>query len=482
MRKGKFSQPRNSAEYIRSGQTPPHRKPQRKSRHRGWFFVVLLILSVVALAAVIAVRYDASFPFGGADTPPTETSIPTEAPTEAPTEPPNPIVSTASIAATGDVLMHMPVINACYDSGSGSYDFNGIFQYLSAYASQVDYAVANLETTLAGTANGRTYSGYPCFNAPDTVAEALVSAGFDMLLTSNNHCYDTRTDGLTRTLQVSHDLGLDTLGTQADAEDVDYHIEIINGIRVGMMCYSYATSDKYPDRPSMNGILVGTEATEMVNYFDYDRLDLFYDQVATAIAEMESAGAKATVMYIHWGNEYQLSANSYQTSIAQSLCDLGIDIIVGGHPHVVQPMELLTSTTDDSHKTVCLYSMGNAISNQRRNLMNLQTGHTEDGVLLSFSFTEYLDGEVLLSSVDILPTWVYLNSATSPKRYCILPLDSELDDWAAAFDISETVAASAMESYERTMALVGDGLTEIQTYLSDRNESKLAQITGGDIS
>ena len=481
---GKYSRqpgtPRSSADYIRAGKTPPRKKGkyQRKRRRRlNPRFILLCVLTLLLVVLLISCITRPAEVEKNEEKPAQNHSwfapSETEAPTTPPTKPKMEITQTATISATGDVLMHLPVINSCKTS-DGSYDFTGIFRYLDDYAAAADYAVANLETTLAGTGNGYSYSGYPCFNCPDGIAEDLKSAGFDMLLTSNNHCYDTRTVGLTRTLEVANGFGLDTLGTQPDADTADYTIETVNGIQIGMMCYSYATSDSYPDRPSMNGILTGTEAAGMVNYFDYDQLDKFYADVSGTIADMEAAGAEAVVMYIHWGEEYQLSPNGNQTAIAQKLCDLGIDVIVGGHPHVVQPVELLTSTTDETHKTVCLYSMGNAISNQQRQNMNLKTGHTEDGVLFSFTFARYTDGEVLLDTVEILPTWVYMTSSGT-RTYQILPLDPDITDWASAFGISASAAASAQESYDRTMALVGDGIAASQEYLNAQRESKLTE-------
>ena len=486
---GKYSRdrnsdtPRSSADYIRAGKTPPRRRPRYQKKRR--LNLKLILLGALSLTLVILL-FSCVFHQDKEDDKPADVEDnrsgvsswfgpkETEAPTDPPTEPKMEITHTATISATGDVLMHMPVINSCKTS-DGSYDFTGIFRYLDDYAAEADYAVANLETTLAGTGNGYNYSGYPCFNCPDEIADALKAAGFDMLLTSNNHCYDTRTVGLTRTLEVANELGLDTLGTQPDAEAADYTIETVGGIKIGMMCYSYATSDSYPDRPSMNGILTGTDAEGMINYFDYDQLDKFYTGVADAIADMEAAGAEATVLYIHWGEEYQLSPNSNQTAIAQKLCDLGIDVIVGGHPHVVQPVELLTSSVDETHRTVCLYSMGNAISNQQRQNMNLNTGHTEDGVLFSFTFARYSDGEVLLDSVEILPTWVHMDTTGSSRTYQILPLDADVADWAAAFEISESVVTSAKASYDRTMTLVGDGIAASQDYLTAQREAKLAE-------
>ena len=403
---------------------------------------------------------------------PKETEPSTEPPTEEPTAPT--IVSTATISATGDVLMHMPVVNS--GKTSSGYDFTGIFQYLDTYVEQADYAVANLETTLAGTDNGYSYSGYPCFNCPDAIADALKTAGFDMLLTANNHCYDTRTTGVTRTLEVVSGLGLDTLGTQAPDRAKNL-VREINGISVGMLCYSYATQDDYPDRPSMNGILTGENAKGMINYFDYDNLSKFYTEVENHLAAMEAAGAEATVMYIHWGEEYQLKANSNQTAIAQKLCDLGIDVIVGGHPHVVQPVELLTSTTDDSHKTVCLYSMGNAVSNQRKTNMNLSTGHTEDGVLFSFTFAEYSDGTVRLDDVDILPTWVYMGTEGGNRVYRIIPLDQSVSNWGVLFNLSDSNVTAAESSYQRTMDLVGEGIQTSKDYLTAQREAALSSVS-----
>jgi hypothetical protein len=135
---------------------------------------------------------------------------------------------------------------------------------------------------------------------------------------------------------------------------------------------------------------------------------------------------------------------------------------------VVQPVELLTSNTDANHKTVCLYSMGNALSNQRIAEMNLKTGHTEDGVLFSVTFAKYSDGTVILESADLLPTWVFLG--TSPisgrREYNILPLDASVSDWYAQMQLTDSMYKSCKASYDRTMAIVGSGMAEVDAYLA----------------
>jgi hypothetical protein len=146
---------------------------------------------------------------------------------------------------------------------------------------------------------------------------------------------------------------------------------------------------------------------------------------------------------------------------------------VGGHPHVIQPIDLLTSTTDDSHKTVVLYSTGNALSNQRRENMRLDTGHTEDGIFFSFSFAKYSDGTVRLEEVEVLPLWINMTRNSNNIRfYDILPLDKAVEDWKGKLGLTDSVLAKAEASYERTMDIVGEGLQEVQEYLAGLPEVK----------
>ena len=289
------------------------------------------------------------------------TATPTEV-TTAPTQPttePESVIATATISAQGDLLMHRGIITSC-KKADNSYDFAPIFQYLKDYTTSYDYAVANLETTLGGP--DYPYRGNPRFNCPDSLTDAVVDAGFDMLLTANNHSSDTYTHGIVRTVEQVRAAGLEALGTQLSDDEPKYSILDINGIKVGMLCYTYATNEYVEGRPSLN-YKEFVEQTGLVNYFMENKLDRFYGEVEKHLADMKANGAETTVMYIHWGKEYSTTENATQRTIAQKMCDLGIDVIVGGHPHVVQPMDLLQSTVDSDHRTVCIYSVGNAVSN-----------------------------------------------------------------------------------------------------------------------
>ena len=394
--------------------------------------------------------------------------------TAAPTEPEAlTVVSTATIVSTGDILMHEPLLESGKQS-DGSYDFSYMFQHIAAYASQADYAVANLEGTLCGTDNGYPYDGYPRFNAPDILAQNLKDAGFDMLLTANNHCYDTGTVGVNRTLSVLEELSLESLGTQTGPQEPKYKVIEINGISVGMACYTFSTTQSN-GRPAINGYYTKPEDEGTINVFDAAQPEVFYADLENQIAAMRSDGAEAIMLFIHWGEEFSYTQNASQSAMAQAICDLGVDVIVGGHAHMVQPMELLTSTKNPDHKTVCLYSMGNAISNQRDGyLKNAKTAHTEDGVLFSVTFARYSDGTVALQGADLLPCWVNQYNVNWTWMYEIMPLDPETrDQWQSLYNLTDESYQKALKSYDRTMELISQGLADSQAWLQEREAQKM---------
>ena len=368
----------------------------------------------------------------------------------------------AQLLVTGDLMLHTPILTSV--RSGGEYDFDEVFQYVAPYVSRADYAVVNLETTLSGT-DGKEYTGYPKFNSPDSIVQDAGSAGFDMMLTANNHCNDYGTFGLKRTLETVRGGGLAALGTVASTDEPGYLVQDVNGIKIGMVCYSYGQIDSDPDRPAMNGLPTDSNAAGLINAFDYDKLDAFYEEMTTRIADMRAEGAEAIVLYIHWGDEYSTSVNDKQRAMAQKLCDLGVDVIAGSHPHVVQEMELLTSTADESHKTVCLYSMGNFLSNQRATNVSVTTGHTEDSLLLGLTFVKYSDGNVYLEGTTVQPTWVLLEGSGSSRTYRILPLDHDAGDWEELYGLSPSQEDDAERSYSRTMELVNSGLKTVQAYL-----------------
>ncbi len=430
--------------------------------------IAVLTLVLVVLVAVAVMVPGGSQP--GETTAPPQVQNPSDdtgtLPTGDPTQPSTEIqhekVSTATISAVGDILMHKGVFNAGYDSTTNTYDMSAIFKYLSDYVSGADMAFANLETTLCGLDNGYQYNGYPNFNCPDAIGTAMKNAGFDTILTANNHTYDTGSKGFHRTQEVLQSQGLAHLGTKQDVEAPDYMVAELNGINIGFLCYTYETANHYDDRVALNGITMSADDSLLITSFDYEDLPAFYTDLQENMDEMESLGAEAIVVFMHWGDEYRFKPNDNQKAIAQKMCNMGVDVIIGGHPHVVEPVELLTSEENKYDKTVCLYSMGNAVSNQRLgNLSSVSTAHTEDGVLFSVTFAKYSDGTVLVERADALPIWVDLRyNADWRREYVILPLDKQIEDWKNQFSLTDDTLKQAQDSYDRTWELVGEGIQE----------------------
>ena len=414
------------------------KKAQQRKIRRMVTIGVIALLVIAILAVVIKFAVGKGDKKKGGDEPKTKVSK------EETTVDPNAPVATAKVLSTGDVLIHKLLLEASAD-GSG-YSFDKHFRAVKDEISAADLAVANLEVTL-GEGN---YQCYPTFKSPDSVADALKNAGFDFLVSANNHCYDTSFDGLKRTAKVVRDKGFGQTGTKADLDQKDYEIVDVNGIKIGIINYAEETTCAAGTK-ALNGIKMAAEANDYVNSFNAARMDEFYKDIEGNIASMKKDGAEAIMLYIHWGVEYALTQNTNQSTVAQKMCDMGVDVIIGGHPHVIQPAAVLTSTTDASHKTFCIYSVGNLLSNQRREFMGsaCPTGHSEDAIFVYTTFTKYGDGRVELSAVDYSPLWINRYAEGGSYVYEI----TNVSDPSKVSKNSDGAAASL----ERTKKLVDEG-------------------------
>lgn len=361
----------------------------------------------------------------------------------------------ATVLSIGDIMCHSHQLEGA--KTSDGYDFSAFFKELSPYFQKYDLCVGNLELTFGGTESG-SYRGYPSFNTPDQLADTIKSSGINLLMTSNNHSYDTGLFGLKRTAQVLKEKQIEYTGTRELETEPKYLVKDINGIKIGIVNFTYETTGDDATRKYLNGGAISRDANGLINTFSYQRIDSFYTEAKSVIEAMKNDGAEFISFYMHWGEEYQLTANTWQKSIAQKLSNMGVDMIVGGHPHVVQPMELIHSE-DSQNTTICIYSLGNAVSNQRRELMKNSSpkGHTEDGVMFSYKLKKSGDGEVSVVDVDIIPTWVYKYSQNGYK-YTVYPIE----DLQTATTKYSSLASKLTESYNRTKAIVESGLTECQ--------------------
>ena len=297
--------------------------------------------------------------------------------------------SIVTILFAGDVMGHEPQWRAAFDPVSGSYDYHDCFRYVKPIIEKADLACANLEVTLAGP----PYTSYPCFSSPDALLFALKDVGFDVLFTANNHVLDHGRAGLERTLMMLDSVGIAHAGSYADSlcRDTTYPLIVeVKGLRVGFINMTYGT----------NGLRV--PAPNLVNRMDRE-------QVATDLSKLKERDVALRVAFVHWGNEYQLESDRYQRHFAEFLVDQGADLIVGSHPHVSQDADTLLN--QEGKPVVVYFSMGNFVSNQRRQ-------NTNGGIMVQVEVNKFT-GRVI--STGYIPYYVYRGKIDGQYQYYVIP-------------------------------------------------------------
>ncbi|MBU3088831.1 CapA family protein [Clostridium gasigenes] len=352
---------------------------------------------------------------------------------------------TIEIVATGDVLIHKEILDTQYDATKDSYDFNNNFQYIKRYLENSDLTISNLETTLAGKEN-YGYSGYPSFNSPDSLADAMKIAGIDVVANMNNHALDRDVKGYKRTRQTLVDKGFDVIGTRATDKDKRYVIKDVKGIKMGITSYGY-TMTAEDNKRGLNGIVIPQEILPLMNSFHPDNLNWDLENMKEQIVNMKADGAEVIVFYMHWGDEYELEPNAMQVKIAQFLADEKVDIIFGTHPHSLQPIDILKSS-DGKSETPVIYSMGNFLSSQRTE--RIQNPYTEDGVIVSVNITKNLESnEIVVETPTYIPTWVNWYEKKDKLFYEVVP--ATIND---AEYLTEEGKKRVVESYNRTKGVI----------------------------
>ncbi|MGL5694330.1 MAG: CapA family protein [Peptostreptococcaceae bacterium] len=349
-----------------------------------------------------------------------------------------------TLTAVGDVMAHSPQLKAQYNSSDNTYSFDNNFKHVKEYIESSDLSIANLETTLAG--DTIPYSSYPTFNTPDALAIALKNSGFDIISTINNHTFDKGSLGFERTLTTLNDLGFDTVGTRLNVSEHDFITKNINDINLGITSYSYGdikNSYKY-----LNGIKISDDCSDKANVFNSTDADMAFATINSTLSKMNDTDMQ--IVILHWGNEYQRTPNNFQKELAQKLCDAGVDIIIGSHPHVVQPVEMLTSSNEDN-ETLIIYSLGNFLSNQRSEILGKP--YTEDGLIVSIDIAkDSLDSEAYISNVDCIPTWVNKYNEGSKNVYEIVPID----DKSYLDTMVNLPQSKVIQSYNNTSSLINN--------------------------
>lgn len=307
-------------------------------------------------------------------------------------------------------------------------------------------ALCNIETTFAGKEKG--YSGYPMFNAPDEMAQALAKAGFDIAVTANNHTLDTGSDGLFRTLEVLKQNGLLTAGTHQESEP-RFALAEVKGIKVGIVAYTYETPQAN-GRRTINAGLIPERALPCLNSFGYETLQQDMPQILQDIQDARGAGAQVVICVMHWGQEYHEQPSDIDKNLAMQLASGGADVIFASHPHVIQPVEILTAA--DGRQVPVFYSMGNFLSNQRRETLDSRNRKTEDGMIATVRL-QVREGKVSLLKTSVLSTWVNRYDSNGKKTYNIIPI---IGDYKANPSVADSRNQAAVEeSKQDSLVTVG---------------------------
>lgn len=385
-------------------------------------------------------------------------------------EPPEPnetqedVIVELTISSVGDIMVHSLQYQAAYVAQTGEYDFTGNFKYIKPYIEKADLAIGNLETTFAGPERG--YSGYPMFNTPDSMADAIKFAGFDVISTINNHTIDTGIQGMLRTLDILRDRNLIPVGSKSSQEEKSYTIQNVNGVMVGVTGYSYESPSNDGIR-RLNGIPIPTQYEEYLDTFDYDEISRDLGDMENRIESMRQDGAEIIVFVIHWGNEYHRSYNSHQQNLAENLNALGVDVIFGSHPHVIQPVKVIEG--GNGHKTLVAYSLGNFISNQRYEFLNNRL--TEDGMVVYVTFEKNMTtGKITMKETSYLPTWVNRHVVSGKWLYEIIPVYQAIQNPEKYNLISQDSKNRASISLDNTVNWIKEHnsqITQITTDLVD---------------
>ena len=294
----------------------------------------------------------------------------------------------------GDLMQHQAQIDAARQP-DGTYDYSHCFSLVKDDIGRADLAIGNLEVTLGG----KPYRGYPQFSAPDEYLHAIHDAGFDILGTANNHSLDRRKRGLERTLTLADSLDIPTVGTYRDSIDRQLRYPLIvekNGVRIALLCATYGT----------NGI--PATAPNIVNSLDRHEL-------AADIRRARSLHPDAIIAFVHWGNEYQQQPNTEQRNLAQWLLEQGVDHIIGSHPHVVQPIELVPSAEHPTHHAI-VYSLGNYVS-------NMSITHGDVGLAVELTL-EKIAGTTRLKAIKHSLVYTERAALSQTGDFRIIPADT----------------------------------------------------------
>lgn len=316
-----------------------------------------------------------------------------------------PQTKTITLTAIGDIMCHNTQYRDAYNEDTDTYDFSYVFEDIAPLFQDRDIVIGNLETTFAG--ENRGYSSYPTFNTPEQLATDLKELGIDVVSTANNHSLDTGYSGLVSTLDTLDEVGVAHMGTyRSEEEQNQVLLKEFNGLKVAFLSYTYGT----------NGIPVPSGKDYCINLIDTDL-------ISSQITKAKEQNADIIIANVHWGTEYRTSPTDQQEELANFLFENGVDIILGSHPHVLEPMEVKKVTTTEGEEKIgfVIYSLGNFMSGQTKE-------NTRDSIILNLTISKKGDEPITIDEISYIPIYCYTGNGDF-KEYKLLDIRKNLESY-----------------------------------------------------
>lgn len=343
-----------------------------------------------------------------------------------------------TIFALGDNLLHMYVVNSGKQE-DGSYDFSHLFSKLRTQIQNADLAIIGQETIFGGDELG--FSGYPLFNSPTDMGRCLVKEGFDVVLHASNHALDKGVSGAENTINFWKNYPQITMLGLNESENQQQEVKIVEvkGAKLALLNYTYDT----------NGIMPPKGKEYIINYIDEEKIkqDVMFAE----------ENADFTIVFPHWGEEYSKEVSKSQKELAQKMCEWGVDLVIGAHPHVLEPVEWIS--TENGNSMLVYYSLGNFVSRQQK-AENVLGGAAKVELTVDDSGVKITE-----DSIELIVTHYNKNM----KGFTVYPLDEYTDDLAYQHGVS---LYDGNVSIERFKNIVDDILGE---YLKKDEDKEFLQ-------
>lgn len=349
-----------------------------------------------------------------------------------------PEIKKVKLKAFGDIMAHMAQIQYAYNKGGGEYDFSDQFTYLKDFVKDSDISIGNYETT---TNPDLPVAGFPRFNVPAAYLKDLKETGFDIVSTANNHSMDTELEGVFSTMEAAKEAGLDYVGSFKDKSDRILFKEV-KGIKLAFLAYTYGCNGR-------ENLIVPREEVENLGYLSDE------DQIKKDITRAKAQGADFVIVYPHWGIEYQSMPNEAQISLGRKMIDWGADLVIGNHPHVVEPVEIYQA--EDGRKGLIAYALGNFISYQ--NYENNKDIRVEHSLALEIDLEKDMtSGNKKIADVKLHPIWV----GTYYNEYGILIKNHLTEDFLEGgkyYDlVNENQRKRIQQAHDMTLEIANTGV------------------------